>query len=137
MNDNYIKRIIALGEDFFKDWNWQEGDRYVALEHNCHNFTNPEWTTGYCSDDCFPQWKCASCKGNYYIKWIPLPNLNQLSNMYDPDWKKAYSRFMSWYYDRDYPFGLCYTCPEDMWLDMVVRKRTGMSWDTESSSWKR
>ncbi|MEN6291580.1 MAG: hypothetical protein ABFD07_06135, partial [Methanobacterium sp.] len=31
--DAYIKMVLALPDEFFKDWQWKEGDQFI-LEYN-------------------------------------------------------------------------------------------------------
>ncbi len=34
MDKEYIKMVLALPEEFFKDWKWQVGDRAISTNHD-------------------------------------------------------------------------------------------------------
>jgi hypothetical protein len=79
--DTYIKLILALPEDFFKDWVWQDGDKFLNKEPGSINWNESAVGDIEISDDNRLMQRITD--DEYYItgEIRPLPNQKQLQSM--------------------------------------------------------
>jgi hypothetical protein len=123
--------ILALPDEFFKDWKWQAGDYALRVGYDTHPivmivrqlYTNGEVMHGV-YNAILPYIDCHDIVVDIE-RLRPLPNQEQLQKMVNPDWVTAYDLFYKWTYlnpqrTKD---------PKEKWLQLVIEKKYGLNWD--------
>ena len=135
MDEMYLKMILALPEEFFDGWEWNDGDFYAGKVNVC---PDDPLEFGSFSEDCTPNFKTFS--GNYwYSKVWPLPRLDQLIKRYKIEKDIQFESLAllwlaNWIEEKvteDHSFCLKYRSDKVIALLWVQEKCFNQKWDGE------
>lgn len=129
MDEEYIKMILALPEELFKDWKYKNGDSILE-------FYDQKWNV-HCIGDreiedneigTIQGWECEFYSDDG-IPTRPLPNQEQLQEMSGLDWWTFYSAIVhksDISYEKDESI-LCACLKQTMWI-LYGQKWNGEKW---------
>lgn len=144
-DDTYIRMILVLPDEFFKDWKWQVGDRAITLNHKNREAMVVAFNVW--SDPKIIHVLFFGMEGYTYLQSLeflrPLPSQRQLQDMLiDPKnpidlevWKllEEFQKFVSAELIRHHERGVYLENSFDVfWLKFVMFYKYKMLWKREA-----
>lgn len=151
MNEEYLKMVLALPDEFFEGWEWKEGDRFILINRKKGKIVDYQdgtigdsvlengevgyiWTSGYSGEYGFEK---------YYSEIKPIPNQEQLQKKcidfenvgkrytHSNDFSIS-KRFIALVIEGDLVKNIEEKTLNEMWLEFVEYLVFGKKWDGES-----
>jgi hypothetical protein len=125
LDEMYVKMVLALPEDFFKDWKWEEGDQFLT-------FYDEEWHVNFVGSNEIHNNKIGTWRPawgddvSFFVNRdpkIPLPNQKQLQEISGLDWDLYYHDLVKNYSE--------YDSAEQAGLARVMYVKYHKKWDGE------
>ena len=151
MDDQYLKMILALPDEFFEGWEWKEGDRFILINRTKGKIVDYQdgtigdsvlengevgyiWTSGYGGEYGFEK---------YYSEIKPIPSQEQLQkkciDFENRDKRYTYSndfsiskRFIALVIEGDLVHDIENKTLKEMWLEFTEYLVYDKMWNGEA-----